>query len=71
MATGRWCAIVIIGAGLLMIVLQVAAQLAIDVGWVRKPAGSPSSSFIGLAVLFIGTVLMALISLSEKYRSSK
>jgi len=54
-----------------MIVLQVAAQLAIDVGWVRKPAGSPSSSFIGLAVLFIGTVLMALISLSEKYRSSK
>jgi hypothetical protein len=68
MSAAKWCAVAIIGAGLLMILCQVGAQIAIDVGWTKKAVGSPSSYYIGLVVLLIGTVLMAVISLSGRAR---
>jgi hypothetical protein len=66
----RWSAI-IISAGLLLIFMQLAAQIAFDFKWAGEKGGGPGSSYIGLVVLLIGAALMALISLSSRARAHR
>ena len=61
----RWSAI-IISAGLLLIFMQLGAQIAFDFKWAGEKGAGPGSSYIGLVVLLIGAALMALISLSSR-----
>lgn len=61
----RWSAIIVV-VGLVLIFMQLAAQIAFDFMWPRERGGGPSSSYIGLVVLLIGAVLMALIALSSR-----
>lgn len=61
----RW-SVIIVSAGLLLTFMQLVAQIAIGLGWTKKPSGDLGSFYIGVVVLLIGVALMAVISLSAR-----
>jgi putative copper export protein len=62
----RWSPVAIIATGLLLIVMQLAAQIVIDLELLGKKGGNPGSYYVGLVVLLIGAAFMSLISLSDR-----
>ncbi len=60
---------IIVSAGLLLTFMQLVAQIVIGLGLAKKPSGDLGSFYIGVVVLLIGVALMAIISLSSRWRS--
>jgi hypothetical protein len=70
--SARRSAVCIILAGLLLIVLQMAAKITIGLGWVGKDAcrvSGDDGSYIGLVVMCIGAVMLTFISSTSLLRA--
>jgi phosphate/sulfate permease len=63
----RWSA-VIISSGVLLIFLQVAEQIAVDM-FLGKHCGDTGVFYTGVIVILIGAALMAIISLAPRWRT--
>jgi hypothetical protein len=65
-----WWSGFIVSAGVLLTFMQLMAQIAISVGWIKKPGGELGSFYIGVVVLLIGVGLMTMISIISRSKSS-